>query len=150
MEDLVGHLHVVAHEPFHPDPERREQQAPVDALLVHHPQANVTVPIRGRDGLELAVPLLRRPRERAVPVAGLQLDQPVVEDAGFRDRIERGVRQTRRHAWAEHDVAPVPVRDPPHVPLDRGVTVASERVLCLVVVVVGVEHPRVHATAPVH
>ena len=150
VEHLVGHRHVVVHEALDAVTEGREEQAPLHVLLVDHVDARVVDPVPLRDVLELAVRLVHvGERETRHPAgAVLQLLQARMEHARLRDRVEGRVRHAgvgqADHGRAEHHVAALALADPAHVPLHVFVAVAEERVLGLVVVVVGVDEHVVH------
>ena len=132
-----GHrrLRVVAESVLETDAERGEQQRCHDPLLVHHLQADVTVPVLGPDRLQLTeglddVLLLR--------VAAV----PVEEGSRLGDGIEGRVGDVGAHLPADQQ-APAPVDlDPADAPVPQAlVLVAGEGILGFVVVVVEVEDP---------
>ena len=145
VEDLVGHRHVVVHEPLDAVAERREEQALLHVLLVDHVDARVVHPVALGELLELAVRLLHVVERDAGHAAAalLQLLQPRVERARRGDRVERRVRHAgvgeADHRRAEHHVPALALADPADVALDVLVAVTDERVLGLVVVVVRVD-----------
>ena len=148
VEHVVRHHRVVRHVVLDAVAERGEEEVLLDALLVHHREASVAVLVLLGEWPELAVPTGVESAEVAFALALLELHQPLVERARPRDRVERGVWHPGAHAVPEHDVTALAFGDPPHVPLDALVAVTRERVLRLVVVVVGVEKLVVHVTRP--
>ena len=118
---------------LHADAERREHEARLQPLLIHHRDACVAVAILGGDRHQLA--------ER-LPHVGLGdlAAEVVVETAGPGDGVEGRVRDEPVDPPADEEaLAPVDLR-PLHAPLVHlGVDVADEGVFGLVVVVVGVE-----------
>ena len=114
-------------------PERREQPATREPLIVERLQPSVAIAVLGADRLVIAQAL---ERVDALGVAA----EVVVQAARLRDRVERGVGDGAADAPADHVVLPAVDRGPLHAARpEGGVEVAGERVLGLVVVVVGVE-----------
>ena len=68
MERLRGGLGIVPEGVLHADAERREEQRPLDALVVHHLQPRVAVAVLRPDRLELAERLDDRLLRRVAPV----------------------------------------------------------------------------------
>ena len=143
-EDLVGDRHLGRVEALDAHREGREQERPLQALLVHHPEPRVALLVVVGQRLQLAVPGRVHRAAAGALVVLRQLLEPLVERAGLGDRVERGVRHHRLHDVAEEEVAPLALRHPAHEALDLVVAVPGERVLRLVVVVVGVDQVGVH------
>ena len=114
-------------------PERGEQPAPGQALLVEHAQSGLGIAVLGADRLVVA-----EPGERVDPVA--VAPEVVVEAAGLGHRVEGGVRDGPAHPPAEHVILAAVDGRPLHAPgPERGVEVAGEGVDRFVVVVVRIE-----------
>jgi hypothetical protein len=144
VEHVVGHLRVVHHVVLDAVAEGGEQEVLLDALFVHLREARVAVAVLLGERLELAVAASVERTHVAFAATFLELLQPLMERARPRDRVERGVRHTGAELPAEHEVALLALRHPAHEPLHALVAVASEGILGLVVVVVGVEELEVH------
>ena len=127
---------VAAQRLLHADPEGREEQRSVESLPVELGDACRSVAILRvlRDRVEVAEHRLQ------VEALGIAAAEVVLEAAGRGDRIERGVRDELVDP-APYEQAPLaPDLGPLHAALGHlRVDVARERVLRLVVVVVGVE-----------
>jgi hypothetical protein len=130
--------HVAPQGLLHADAERGEEQRTVHPLLVEQPQAGSAVAVGG-----VVVERLELAEHRLQVEAGLVAPPEVVlEAAGLGDRVERGVRDELVDLPADEQPLLAAYLGPLHAPLGhRGVDVAGERVLRLVVVVVGVEGP---------
>ena len=115
-------------------PERGEEEAPGQPLVVEHAQPSGRIAVLRTDGLVVADEL---ERVHVVRVA----TEVLAEAAGLRDRVEGGVGDRPAHLAADHVVLPTLDRGPLHGPgTERRVEVAGEGVERLVVVVVGVPH----------
>ena len=114
-------------------PEGGEEPHLLEAVLVHRGEAGVAVAVRGVDGLR-ATEVLERGLARGVAA------EVVGHGAGGRHRVEGGVGHRTADLATDHvvlalaDLAPLDDARP-----ELRVEVAGERVLGLVVVVVGVE-----------
>jgi hypothetical protein len=130
--------HVVAQGLLHAYAQRGEQQGAVHALLVEQRQARVPSPVGGMigQGLELAEHGLH------VDPGLVAAPEVVLQAAGPGDGVEGRVGDELVDLPA-HQQPPFAVdHGPLHAALGHGgVDVADERVLRLVVVVVGVERP---------
>ena len=125
---------VVSKRLLHADPERREQEAPVEALLVHDPQPGVAVAVLRVNGLELT--------EEGPHVLGARVatSEVLVEAARLRDGIEERVGDEAVDLPAHQQTPATVDLRPLHGPLGHfGIDVAGVGVGRLVVVVVGVE-----------
>ena len=116
---------VVHHQALDAVTQGREQEALLDALLVHHVEAHVTVAVRAGQRLELAVLGLGELPVGVAALALLEILQPLVERAGLGDRVERRVPGSVGDAVPEDQLAPLALLDPPDEALDILVAVTK-------------------------
>ncbi|MEZ5168856.1 MAG: hypothetical protein R2695_21105 [Acidimicrobiales bacterium] len=128
---------VVLERLLHPDALGREQQHPLEPLLIHQFETGRSVPVAGvvRQRVELAEHLAE-----VHPAVDVLATEVVLEAPGFGHRVEGGVRDELVDPAADQEPPLAVDLGPLHAALlHLRIDVPDEGVLGLVVVVVGVE-----------